>query len=254
MLLTFFDESALISLLPRFQTAVEVGVYRGENSERILAVCDRLWLVDPWLANCADRLPDHERTEESLRNLEEVFSNSYPGGYNVAVPNAFKEIVRKYGKDERVTIIRGTTSDLDEIPDRSVNLAVLDANYQFSYVLKDLLNLETKLAMDSCIFVHGFYRGIGSVHQHSGVVEACSQFLVRRGDFQPIVMGILEWGDAIFARGSLTPHLLEHFKKMIIANNQYPIEVPNSLIHGFHHRYVTSPRDNKVYAFPSFGK
>lgn len=112
------------------ETMAEIGVWKGEFARQLLAQCDvirRYYMIDPW-AN----LPDWNKP------------------FNVA-PEMFDEIHREAMKNTefaaaRRVVLRGRTKEvIDEIPDRSLDLAYIDGDHTLRGIAIDLIRLLPKV-------------------------------------------------------------------------------------------------------------
>lgn len=109
----------------------EIGVKEGLNSASILKTLniDKLYLIDKW---------------ESYRyfNMDEFHS----------------KLIKKYAKDERVTIIKASSEKaVDKVEDNSLDFVYIDANHDYDYVYQDLEIWYSKVKSKGVIAGHDVF-------------------------------------------------------------------------------------------------
>ena len=138
------DVTAWHALVPRLlhehgsRTVAEVGVWRGELSERILASCPavrRLLLVDPWTVVYGH---DPERDQWL------VFG---PGTTQLDMDAAYQAVATRFQYFvDRVTILKMPSIEAAKVvPDRSLDAVLIDALHTYHACKEDLLSWLPKL-------------------------------------------------------------------------------------------------------------
>ena len=131
------DSTAWHALVPRLlsehgsRSVAEVGVWRGELSERILEHCPavkRLILVDPWTVVYGH---DPERDQWM------VFG---PGTTQAEMDESYHTVARRFGPvQERVTILKLSSVEAAKtIPNRSLDAVIIDALHTYHACLEDI--------------------------------------------------------------------------------------------------------------------
>lgn len=112
------------------QNLVEIGVYRGEFSEKILRICEgikKYYMLGPWrnLANW-----------DEPANVDDSTFNEY-----------FDEAMRvtEFASKKRVVLRGKTTEIIDEIADNSLDFSYIDGHHTFRGVTIDLIKVFQKV-------------------------------------------------------------------------------------------------------------
>lgn len=114
----------LLSVMPKGGTVAEIGVWEGEFSHRILAVCKpaKLHLIDPW-----QFMPEFRNT--CFGRLKNEFT----------MDDKFAEVQATFAHDARVELHRATSEDaLVTFADHSLDWVYVDGNHNEPYVSKDI--------------------------------------------------------------------------------------------------------------------
>jgi hypothetical protein len=127
----------------------EVGVWRGEFAEQLLAECpsiEQYFLIDPWRKLDA--------WDKPFNVPDEAFVKVYDEAVRRTEPYAGKRVV-----------LRGTTAEVaGEIDDASIDIAYIDGDHTLRGIIVDLVNIFPKIRSgglvigDDCvadIFQHG---------------------------------------------------------------------------------------------------
>lgn len=128
---------------------VEIGVYRGEFSEKILRVCEgikKYYMLDPWrnLANW-----------DKPANVDDSTFNEY-----------FDEAMRatEFASEKRVVLRGKTTEVIDEIADNSLDFSYIDGDHTLRGITIDLIKAYPKVRNGGFIGGDDFSR---TIWQHS---------------------------------------------------------------------------------------
>ena len=137
-----------------YTRGAEIGVWRGEFSERLCAENPALHLfcVDPWQA--------------------------YPG---YLAPSGVELASDAYGQAQvrlapyRVTILKKSSlAALEDIPDDSLDFVYIDGNHSFLHVVQDLEGWSQKVKPGGIVAGHDYHRFRPTLNLH--VVEAVNGF------------------------------------------------------------------------------
>lgn len=120
------DRATLLTCLPRQSVGAEIGVWKGDFSERLLAELNPslLHLVDPWAfqAEFPDRMYGGT-VAKAQRDMDEIHD----------------QVVKRFAGDDRVRIHRGSSVEiLGGFPGDSLDFIYIDGNHYFEYVSEDL--------------------------------------------------------------------------------------------------------------------
>jgi hypothetical protein len=156
----------LLRNLPKRSAGCEVGVWKGEFSERILKIVQprKLFLVDPWLF-----LPEFPGTwyggtaSRNQNDMDEIY----------------QEVLQKVGERKNTVILRKSTSELtDEIQDGELDWVYIDGNHEYKYVLADLVYFNEKVKGGGIICGDDYDR---NTEKNYPIARAVQEYLRQSG-------------------------------------------------------------------------
>ena len=152
------DRDELLRRLPSGGTVAEVGVARGEFTERILELNkpSKLYLIDAWMMNSES---DYGTT--GMAQVESRFLR--------AIDSGLVEIRRGWSWDR-----------LEELEDQSLDWVYIDAAHDYEAVKKDLVAVRPKVKPGGYICGHDYVRWARHGNRF-GVVEAVNEFSMKNG-------------------------------------------------------------------------
>lgn len=152
---TITNREELIRRLPQNKVIAEIGVNRGEFSERLLALAapQKLHLVDSWAGG---------RYSDDLKSM---------------VAGKFtKEI-----SEGKVEMNVGNSTDvLKTFPDEYFDWVFLDTDHSYLLTKAELEILQFKVKKDGIISGHDYAYGEWFARKKYGVVEAVNEFCVKQ--------------------------------------------------------------------------
>ncbi|MEM0949906.1 MAG: class I SAM-dependent methyltransferase [Pseudomonadota bacterium] len=155
--------------LNRGGVAVEIGVWHGEFSEKILELIapEKLYLIDPW-AN----VTEDSHSEAFVGRTE-----------NAKMERIFKAVQKKFAsevREGRVEIIRDwSTLALNRFEPGSIDFAYVDGDHSYDGVCADLEALFPKMRVSGVMAFDDYHR---RGWWGDGVVRAINEFLGRYPD------------------------------------------------------------------------
>lgn len=145
------DREDMLTSMPQKGTVAELGVDKGDFSEKILSTTNpaQLFLIDVW---------DSERyNEEKMRKVKQRFDN-----------------------DDRVSIIRERSGvALKEFEDDFFDWVYIDTTHSYEQTLKELNLSRRKVKEDGFIAGHDYCVGNASKGFSYGVIPAVHEFCVQ---------------------------------------------------------------------------
>lgn len=147
------DRVQLIKKLPKNGTVAEIGVYRGEFSEKILEYSNpkQLILIDPW------------KTMLDADSIDPNFESFY------------NEVLGKFKENTNVEVVRKTSLDAaKDIENGSLDWVYIDGDHNYKPCLEDLRAYASKIKDDGYICGHDW---IVKPKSGFGVNEAVKKFL-----------------------------------------------------------------------------
>jgi hypothetical protein len=120
-----------------FKTGAEIGVARGEYSEKIAQAGLNLYAIDPWLS-----YGDYEDSRGQK-----------------ALDDELEQAKKRLNIFPNCKIIRKTSLEAAlDFPDRSLDFVYIDGNHQFMYVAEDLATWSVKVKIGGIISGHDYIR------------------------------------------------------------------------------------------------
>lgn len=147
------NKIALLDFLPKHSVIAEIGVSRGDYSEKILSVtqAQKLYLIDSW---------GSERYQLFKKVIEDRFS---------------KEI-----KSGRVVICQGvSTIELEKLDDEMFDWVYIDTDHTYKTTAHELEICRKKVKKGGIIAGHDYVLGAWLSHIRYGVIEAVNEFCVK---------------------------------------------------------------------------
>lgn len=169
--------SFLINMLPRRSIGVEVGVWKGDFSLRLLRNVrpQEIFLIDPWRFEPS---PEYER---ALYGSSRAGDQDQMDHVAESVKTRFADEIAK----GVVEVWRAPSSEAAEhLPDASVDWVYVDGNHLYEYVRADLAAYAEKVKIGG-LLTGDDYGDAG--WWENGVKKAVDEFLANRRDFVPVI-------------------------------------------------------------------
>ncbi|ELW1648213.1 MULTISPECIES: class I SAM-dependent methyltransferase [Enterobacter] len=147
------DRDELLSLLPKNGVVAEIGVDKGDFSEKILNICspEKLFLVDAWHT---------ERYHDGL----------------------FESVTARFSKELEENVIeikRGLSVETaSQFADRSLDWVYIDTDHSYETTIRELCAYAEKVKPGGIISGHDYTMGNFVKWYRYGVIEAVHQFCV----------------------------------------------------------------------------
>lgn len=115
----------LFDILPKNTVCAEIGVWRGDFSQKILDHLNpqKLYLIDPWKYE-----PDYGSSWYGEKDKNQEFMD-----------NIYSNVAERFKNDSKICIVRMSSAEAAKIfPDNYFNWIYLDANHTHLFVKQDL--------------------------------------------------------------------------------------------------------------------
>ncbi len=153
-LISLKDRVELLQRLPKEAIVAEIGVYKGDFSDKILSICspEKFLLIDVW------RLKgDHGELFDQVKN------------------RFAKEVL-----DKQIELIRAFSYDaIHFCPDQYFDWVYLDTDHSYKVTHRELEELRTKMKPGGIIAGHDYIIGNWNAGFRYGVVEAVREFCLK---------------------------------------------------------------------------
>ena len=135
-----------------YKKGAEIGVYKGEFSQKLASAKLQLFAIDPW-------------------RIYKDFSN--PRG-QARLDFQFEHTKRLLAPYPNCTIIRKTSMEaIEDFADNSLDFVYIDANHDFRYIAEDLSEWTKKVRPGGIVSGHDYFytkTGSSDVHWHVAYV------------------------------------------------------------------------------------
>jgi SAM-dependent methyltransferase len=180
----------LIKNIPSGCVWAEVGVYRGDFSRSVLELCNpsEFYLIDSWKYDFQQHVPFADITENYSEFLGKVHWDHFGDDPSATQEANYQHVVTQFRNDSRVNVIRNNSFEaISSLKDKYFDVIYIDANHQYEFVLRDLMEARHKLKPGGLIIMNDFYEGPGGAEQNLGVLCATTTF-AKRFDYFYVAM------------------------------------------------------------------
>ena len=231
MFFVFCTRDDLIKHIPKGAVWAEVGVYRGDFSEKVVNLCQpsALHLIDNWRFD----IEEHNALGDTSINFS-AFAGKIHWQHFGDDPNAtqqanFEYVTRRFSQTPSVHIRRSrSTEGMEVFPDGHFDVIYVDANHQYEYVLRDLTVARTKLKHGGILLLNDFYEGPGGAEQNLGVIPAATAF-AKRYNFDYIAMTHGTYAD-IALTNDVTSEFVTRFLQNLKDSELLFIGIPDAIV------------------------
>jgi len=185
-LLTALNRDALLKLLPRGRTGIEIGVNRGAYSKKILETTQPsvLHLVDPWPVDSQD---DYIRTY-GVRDDMQVHYEMVCSDFAAQIAERRVVVHRAYSRDCAAAFAGG-----------SIDFVYVDGMHSYEACLEDLRLYGPKVRGTGLLLGHDFSNTDMGRRKGFGVIRAVAEF-VAESDFKPVMVTLENAPSYVLAR------------------------------------------------------
>ena len=191
------NRDVLVICLPKRAVIAEIGVFRGDFSQRIskLSLPKELHLIDPWEYIEGREYPDSVHQEKNVQK-------NWDCAYNTVLRLFMSEI-----KHKQVHVHKGYSFDvLNEFPNAYFDWIYLDANHSYSSVKRDLELCARKVKPAGLICCDDYIERNPSDSFEYGTVEAVNEFCNTQG------WRIVCWADNLWKGANYRNCVIAHEK------------------------------------------
>lgn len=189
--------------------AVELGVLRGENAQALNQALapSKMFLVDAWSSQSLmenyspfARLPSWVTP---VTNFGHYFGG--PMDEQATFDRLYEDCASRFRDQPHVQLVKGDTVDEFERVrgllggDASIDFLYLDANHQYEFVFRELMEYSRLCKPESLIMLNDCCHSAGGLRQNLGVLEAVARF-IKIGDYRPVALTATDYSDVVLAR------------------------------------------------------
>ena len=187
----------LIEQYPKNGVWAEIGVYRGDFSQKIFEICEpsELYLIDNWRFEIRDHNPFSDEAENFSGFAGKIHWQHFGDDPNATQEENYQHVKSRFAHAPQVKVVRENSIEgIQSLPDSHFDVMYVDANHQYEYVLRDMMEARKKLKPGGIMQMNDFYEGPGGAEQNLGVMGAVNTF-VKRYDFHYVAMSYGSYAD-----------------------------------------------------------
>lgn len=225
----------MLRLLSSAARVAEVGVFRGEFSQKLMEFLhpDELVLVDKWELNKSAMFRENI-TPRHMKDVSAAFSAYFQGDPEEVFRQAFEAVVNWSRDNPKVRILRkDSVLAARDFPDGYFDVIYVDASHFYESVLADLYEWGTKLKRGGLLICNDFYESAIGARQNLGVIPAVSTFMKRQG-FVPVAVSAMPFSDAYLTNDPQSEQV-RSFTSAIIVSAFPKVKLPSEALLAFHH-------------------
>lgn len=225
---------AYFQSFPTTPVLAEIGVLEGDNASEILSCVGsgQIYLIDAWSSSGVSdyvSLNAGRAWTRPIDSLQGYFKGDIRS--QSTFDRMFERVTNRFKDNDRVTIIRELSSEIDALREKGkisshCDFAYVDAGHQYEAVLDDLVSCSGWVSPDGIIQCNDVIYGLQGLSQNLGVHDALNKF-IRFSDFLPIILQSKHGGDVLLTRrGS---KFIQYVRKGFEGGKIPCVELPNHM-------------------------
>lgn len=231
------NRDELVEQIPKGAVWAEIGVYRGDFSQKIFDLCSpsELHLIDNWAFEIREHNPFTDTVEHFSAYDGKIHWDHFGDDPNAVQEINFKHVKTRFAAQSKVKVIRARSVEgIQSLPDAHFDVMYVDANHQYEYVLRDMIEARKKLKSGGIMLLNDFYEGPGGSEQNLGVIGAVNAF-VKRNDFHYIAMTHGSYADVALTDDPNSAFVREFLQNLNNSELTF-IGVPESIVPNIRYR------------------
>lgn len=159
----------VVDRIPQFSVGVELGVWKGDSSEKFAKKTSYLHLVDAWAPESYQVSKEHGTYEDYLKRYAKLVGSRNPEDFQKYYDNIYESVKKKFALAP-VTIHRMSTKQFFEKFNETVDWVYVDAAHDHDGCYFDLVNSMKIIKKGGSIFGDDY-------KNKAGVRSAVDQFV-----------------------------------------------------------------------------
>jgi Methyltransferase domain len=157
--------------IPENSIGVEIGVWKGDSSDKFLRRARHMHLVDNWSPVSYENSDEHGNYENYLKRYSKLVGSNDPKDFQKYYNNIYNSVVERF-KDRSITIHRMSSEQFFKTFTEKVDWVYVDGDHSYEGCLKDLRNCLKILKPTGVIFGDDYTN-------KPGVYQAVNQFIAE---------------------------------------------------------------------------
>lgn len=159
--------------IPFNSVGVEIGVWKGDSSEKFLRKVSHLHLVDQWSPISYENSTEHGSYENYLNRYSKLVGSKDPRDFQKFYDKIYQDVIKRF-ENKPVTIHRMNSHEFFESFDQKVDWVYVDADHSYEGCLYDLEHSLQILKPNGIIFGDDYTN-------KPGVHRAVNEFIEKTG-------------------------------------------------------------------------
>jgi hypothetical protein len=130
----------VLSKIPENSVGVELGVWKGESSERFASKTKRLHLVDAWAPEPYKESTEHGSFENYISRYSQMVGSKNPDDFKKFYDSIYNMVKEKFSNNPNVILYRMSTKDFFKGFEEQVDWVYVDAAHDHNGCYHDLVN------------------------------------------------------------------------------------------------------------------
>jgi hypothetical protein len=157
--------------IPKNSIGVEIGVWKGDSSDKFLRRASHMHLVDSWSPISYENSDEHGNYENYLKRYSKLVGSNDPNDFQQYYDNIYNSVVERF-KDRSITIHRMSSEQFFKTFTEKVDWVYVDGDHSYEGCLKDLRNCLKIIKPNGMIFGDDYTN-------KPGVYQAVNQFIAE---------------------------------------------------------------------------
>lgn len=137
--------------IPKGSVGVELGVWKGDSSEKFLRRAGHLHLVDPWAVTAYENSDEFGDYVGYLKRYSSIVGSTNPNDFQRYYDTIYKNVLKRFA-NKSVTIHRMPVIEFFKVFNQQVDWVYVDALHSFEGCLNDLRKSLTIIRPGGSIF------------------------------------------------------------------------------------------------------
>jgi hypothetical protein len=157
--------------IPENSVGVEIGVWKGDSSDKFLRRARHMHLVDSWSPISYENSDEHGNYENYLKRYSKLVGSDNPEDFQRYYDNIYNSVVERF-KEQSITIHRMSSEQFFKTFTEKVDWVYVDGDHSYEGCLKDLRNCLKIVKPGGMIFGDDYTN-------KPGVHQAVNQFIAE---------------------------------------------------------------------------
>lgn len=231
------DRNSIVQNIPKNAVWVEIGVYRGDFSQKILELSNpaELHLIDNWKFEVHEHNPFSDAPDNFSGFSGKIHWQHFGDDANATQEENYNHVMDRFSRSQKVKVTRSDSLEgIQALQNEYFDVMYIDANHQYEYVLRDMMEARKKLKPGGIMLLNDFYEGPGGAEQNLGVIGAVNTFVKRHG-YHYLAMTHGAYADVALTDNPASPFVTEFLNNLKNSDFIF-VGIPDSIVPNVRYR------------------